>query len=223
MSYLQTFKMCSLALLLLVLMQLGSESQSYGDGIGCHPPTPCPCAADGKCRPKRDSWGHYKTSWRAWPGEPVSQQPTLPDGADEQQEQGLQPFEAPLPEQEDLRGPAKDKKELEAEESSEGALSPEADALPAFAPQGSQLELPTLDDAPPALPASLRQSAKLLNTQQQVAAEPLSIATVQPVSWEQPAIALVNPASGTVMQSDGAAFQQAIYYEASDQDDTTLE
>jgi hypothetical protein len=74
---------------------------------GPHPATPCPCAADGTCYPKRDTWGFYKTNWRPAPGEKVGRGPT-PAGQEAQERLlELPNLIRPLPEQEDLRGPAK--------------------------------------------------------------------------------------------------------------------
>jgi len=180
MSHHQTLKQSGLAVGLLVLVLAGSESLSYGGN--CSPPTPSPCAADGVCRPVTP-WGYSVTRWRSWPGESVGQ-PTPADAAGEGDEQGLGPYELPLPEQEDLRGPAKDKAgedaggENAADEAAgemvpgEGPVQqlPGPGALPAFDPQGNQSEIPGqipgmpgqipgMDDAPPALPKSLLQAA----------------------------------------------------------------
>jgi len=238
MSHHQTYRLC-LAVAVLALMLTGSESLSYGV-TGCQPETPCPCAADGVCRPKSESWGHYKTRWRSWPGEQHGQQPALADPTDGP-EQALPPFETPIPEQEDLRGPAKDKKEKTRKGAADsgaddratdepGQLLPGPEDLPVFDPQGHQLDLPTLDDAPPALPESLRQAALSMNMPQISARHQLPTAlpsTTQPpvhqANWQRPALGLINPASVTVLEPESNALQQAIYYEASDQDGGALE
>ncbi len=74
---------------------------------GPHPATPCPCAADGTCYPKRETWGFYKTHWRAAPGDTIGLSPTPAGGGISEIKDQLQPFIRPLPEEEDLRGPAK--------------------------------------------------------------------------------------------------------------------
>jgi len=237
MSHHQTFKLC-LAVAALALMLTGSESLCYGV-TGCQPQTPCPCAADGVCRPKRESWGHYKTRWRSWPGELRDQQPTLTDSTTDGPEQALPPFEAPIPEQEDLRGPVKDKKKKNRREEADngvdnratdepGQLLPgpeDLEDLPAFDPQGHQFDLPTLEDAPPALPESLRQAALSMNVPQFSARhQPRTTqALVHQASQQQPALGLINPASVIVLKPEANMLQQAIYYEASDQDDSAAE
>ncbi len=221
----------------LALLLAGFECASYANS--CLPQIPAPCAADGVCRPNRGTWGYSKTRWRPWPGETVGQGPTPADAAGEADEKALAPFETPPPEEENLRGPAKSKKAKADEEAdveippmelpgippaAEGPAADESDpfapgpeALPVFDPQTNQSEVPatpSMDDAPPALPASLRQAARQLSA-------PQSEAMVQPIrqaSWKQPtSIALINPASAIVAPSDTEPLQQAIYYEASDQ------
>ena len=236
MSNLQNYKLC-LASGVLVAMLAGSGRLSYGV-TGCKPQSPCPCAADGVCRPNRETWGHYRTRWRTWPGEVSRDEPT-PADTPSAEERTLPPFETPTPEQEDLRGPAKDKKVDEQEEASAGEadvpapLLPGPETLPAIDPQGNQLELPPLEDAPPELPESLRQAALLLNTPHFTQAPTDSVKmpttvqpaspTVQPASWQQPAPGLVNPASTAVTGSEPNSLQQAIYYEASDQGEEDVE
>lgn len=243
MSHFRTFKQSCLAASALTLILAGFESSSYavGDCLGgCAPQVPCPCAADGVCRPKRATWGYSQTRWRTWPGEQLGQQPTLADGATPDQVEGeaLVPFETPPAEQEDLRGPAKAKvdrsdDEEATDEAIDGAvddpavLLPGPEALPAFDPQGNnqddQFELPQMEDAPPALPASLRQAARSLDmlqqttNQQPTTTQNIAASPVQQASWTgQPSIALINPASA-IVPPQGETLQQAIYYEASDQ------
>jgi len=222
------------------------ESLSYG--IGPLPQIPCPCAADGICRPNRGSWGYSKTRWRAWPGDQISQQPAAVDqsitGDDELRV--LPPFETPLPEDEDLRGPAKDKADKSKESSEDAAADdepaislpgpaalPGAEQLPLFDPQGNSFDVPQMEDAPPALPASLRQSAQLLSVppltdrRQPPASQPpafsrSSAGTIRPVGWQQSSLALVNPAT-TAGQPEANTLRQAIYYEASDLDEKSDE
>ncbi len=242
MSHFRANKQNGLAVAVLALLLAGSESLSYG--VGNLPPTPCPCTADGVCRPNRDSWGHYETRWRTWPGDPASQEPTQADGAtpDRDEPRSLPSFETPLPQHEDLRGPAKDKaakadKDAASDDAAgEGpeVLVPGAEAIPAFDPQGNRSEvpgeIPGMDDAPPALPASLRQAARLLNLPQQMSqqeAPTMPAVAPQPIrqtSWQRPvSTQLVNPASAIVAGPESGALQQAIYYEVSDIDNDTVE
>ena len=209
---------------LALLLATSAESQSYGNS--CQPPTPSPCAADGVCRPKRATWGYSQTRWRSWPGDPADPQPTPAGDAATGDGQGLSPFELPLPKQEDLRGPAKDDKD-DAQAGDGPAEAPAQalpglDALPAFDPQGSQLEIPKtpgMDDAPPALPTSLRQAAfspqvpiRNLPRNSTIKSQP-----VRQVNWQQNhSIQLINPASAIVSEPGVDNLQQAIYYEASD-------
>lgn len=154
---------------------------------GCRPATPCPCGVDGVCRPNIPSYGHYQTRWRDWPGD-ESQAGATPDATGpSQDETKLPPFTRPVPENEDLRGPAKTKSEkakikAETEEAGMEAVQPppevnqplpkaeqppleveqplfEEDAAPNFDLQGNHvIPIPT-DDAPPALPRSLQQAS----------------------------------------------------------------
>jgi hypothetical protein len=236
-----------LAASVLALLLSGFESQSYG--VGPLPPTPCPCSADGVCRPNRATWGYSRTRWRAWPGEEqLGQQPTPVDGttAGEGDDQPLPPFETPLPEQEDLRGQAKEKsKRATADEANEGAADPDPlqgiPGIPGFDPEGRVFPD---DDAPPALPASLRQAARALNmpplvaqresrqvsprqsrATRQIPSTPSPSSTaqaVQPASWQQSAIGLINPAAA-IVAADADGLQQAIYYEASDSGGESVE
>jgi len=246
MSHHRSLKQSGLATAVLLLLLAGFESLSYG--LGTLPQTPCPCAADGVCRPSRDTWGYSQTRWRPWPGDPLSLQPTPAGGgtAGGGDEKPLDDRELPLPRQEDLRGPAKDKAKDKAETSEPGEaaanpddepaiLLPGPGELPAFDPQGNNqeknlIELPPTEDAPPALPASLRQAAlssnmlRLTTHHQQPATRPLVAQTIQaqpirPVSWQQPSLGLINPASAIVADPAANPLQQAIYYEASDQND----
>lgn len=224
MSHHDTCKLC-LAIGVLAATLAGSGSLSYGV-TGCQPQTPCPCAADGVCRPNRETWGHYKTRWRTWPGEISGDKPTVADAPTTEAET-LPPFETPIPEQEDLRGPPKEKPSKDEEPAAEAEgdmpaqLLPGPEALPAIDPQGNnQHQLPQLEDAPPELPESLRQAAIMLN---QPPAGQVQLAPSQPhvqqVSWQPPAAGLINPASAVVVEQAGNTLQQAIYYEASEQSD----
>ncbi len=226
----QTLKQSKLAAGVFALLLAVSESLSYGGA--CQSPTPSPCAADGVCRPN-PNWGYSQTRWRSWPGDPAGQQQptpaagTAPGGG----EQGLEPFELPLPQQEDLRGPAKNKDDKdEAADTPVGefpgagipipAEDPEQ-ALPAFDPLGNQRQLPQMDDAPPALPNSLRQASLSLQAPARTPHLATPATALQPVrqaNWQQThSIQLINPASAIVTDSDTAPLQQAIYYETSDQ------
>ena len=240
MSYPRAFKLGGLVAGVFSLLLIGFTGGSFG--ARCLPPTPNPCAADGVCRPKRDSWGHYKTNWRPWPGETVGQQPDEAGPEDVPTEDFLPPVELPKPEQEDLRGPAKDKKKPQRSSDAADEALPAAqlellDDTDPFGPQGNnqpqQLPLvdPNMEDAPPALPASLRQAALLRNVaplaqrQPTVANPPITALPpvrqpLQQANWQQPAIGLVNPASALVTDPEADSLQQAIYYEASDLDES---
>jgi len=150
----------------------------------CRTPTPYPCGVDGVCRPNAFSYGHYKTRWRPWPGE-AKQLGATPDAADPGKgELELDPFEHPKPEDENLRGPAKTKKEkarnkaVEGEAAAEGTIEglvqplledgpledgplpdfEQQETLPDFELQGYQDVMPVpVGDAPPALPQSLKR------------------------------------------------------------------
>jgi len=82
---------------------IGPTLTSPVEGVGALPPSPPPCAADGTCRPNRDSWGFNRTRWRRWPGEEVP----APTPAEEEEEdiRELPEIERPSPRQEDIRGP----------------------------------------------------------------------------------------------------------------------
>ncbi len=223
MSQHRALKQSLLAIGVLALLLAGSESLSYGNQ--CQPQTPCPCEADGVCRPKRDTWGYSQTRWRSWPGDPAGQQPTAAgDAAGTGDGQDLEPFELPLPKQEDLRGPAKADKEKSKDDAVDAPIGEipveaPAQALPAFDPQGSQLEYPKtpgMNDAPPALPASLQQAR--LAPQSPIQNLPrVATRPVRQVNWQQTqSIQLINPASAIVTSPKEATLQRAIYYEASD-------
>jgi len=232
MSHFRKLHQTCLVVSTLVLMLAGFESLSYGVGEclgGCSPDAPCPCAADGVCRPKRATWGYSRTRWRTWPGEEAAQQPTRADGAPgSDPSEPLVPYETPPADQEDLRGPAKAKvdrsnDDAEGDVEEPASLLPSPDAIPAFDPQSNEMfEVPPMEDAPPALPASLRQAALQLSRPKRVAQRNPAIVTpvvrqpVQQATWvDQPAIALINPASA-VVEPEGETLQQAIYFEASD-------
>lgn len=249
MSRNQTLKLFGLAVAVLLLVVAGSESLSYalGDAIcGCSPTTPCPCAADGVCRPKRQTWGHYTTRWRTWPGEQRGRGPTPADeapGAEEQLDP-LPDYETPLPEQEDLRVPPKAKKKKADDESSEplelpgeapGQLLPGPEAAPGdgapldLDPFGQLPAIPAMEDAPPALPASLRQAAISMGmprvTMQRQPSMPqqprvVQASATQPIrqaDWQSSApIQLINPAAAIKTSATAEPLQQAVYYEASD-------
>ena len=140
-----------------------------GGGKGGLPPAPSPCAVDGTCRANTREWGHYHTRWRLWPGEVLEKPPTPAEGPEIDEETQLDPFERPSAEKEEVRGPSKTKTdEADGPDEAEEALQelpevdqpvPEVDALPDFELQGS-LRNPApqeQEDAPPALPQSLRR------------------------------------------------------------------
>lgn len=268
MSQNRTFTLLGLTLAAILFVVAGAESLTYavGDRIcGCGEQTPCRCAADGICRPKRTTWGHYDTRWRSWPGEPprrtTSGASQTPEEADDPQ--NLPEYELPTPEQEDLRVPPKSKKKKDDDESSEeelpvempGAapfglpaeepaqLLPGPEAAPAeedgfdLDPFGVLPEVPPMEDAPPALPASLRQAAapkrmpRVAQSQRrpipgvtQTVAQGLNITPemlaqpVRQVSWNQPAsMPVINPAAAIQTSAASEPLQQAIYIESTDQ------
>lgn len=249
MSQRHTIQRTGLAIAVLLLGVAGFQQLSYavGDALcGCSPTTPCPCAADGVCRPKRTTWGHYNTRWRTWPGEQAGRTPTPADQtADEAEEiDPLGPFETPKPEQEDLRTAPKARKkkvdddapaELPGEEPAQllpgPDAQPEGDALPDLDPFGQLPTVPEMEDAPPALPASLRQAAASMNmprvatrtsvptTKQRMNITPGMLAQpVQQVSWQPTGnMPLINPASAVRTTTEHQPLQQAVYFEASDQ------
>lgn len=140
----------------------------------CRPSTPYPCAADGTCRPKRETFGSYHTRWRPWPGDPQQAVSTLDDDQTPDDKQELKGFERPTPEKEGNRAPAKtkafqspesepepetDASEAATEEQEPATDLPAEDLFPDFDDQSSYQLLPPQDDAPPALPPSLRKFA----------------------------------------------------------------
>lgn len=149
----------------------------------CRKPLPPPCAADGVCRPNTVEWGVSKTRWRPWPGDVVAiKRPTLAQEEGDEEDLNLEPFQLPTPEDEDLRGPAKketpkaEKEDAEAGVEEESLDLPGSDflpgggALPELEEEGAEGEadfpefdlqgkFPATDDAPPALPSSLKKVA----------------------------------------------------------------
>ena len=66
----------SLAIALLAMgIGVKAETLASAQPLAFTKPSPGPCCADGKCRPKRDTWGHYKTRWRQWPLDPRAEVP----------------------------------------------------------------------------------------------------------------------------------------------------
>ncbi len=164
----------------------------------CLPPTPCPCAADGKCLPKRDTWGNYQTHWRPWPGEQVGLTPTQAEEQESNLRERLPNYQPPRPEQEELRGPAKGSKSQSGGASSTTTAAPQdapaaneakpaekeidlpgLPGLPGFDPQGyfppeNPQQLPPLEDGPPALPLGLSASLAVTPIQQNLQKQPTS-------------------------------------------------
>ena len=140
------------------LLGLVLASAVSGSEIGCLPPTPGPCAADGICRPNRESFGYNQTRWRPWPGDPQPKKPTLADEQAEDVEMELDPFERPPAEKEGNRAPTKTKA-LEAGTAESEESEPVESLLPNLDDQGSHRAMPLPDDAPPPLPESLRKFA----------------------------------------------------------------
>ncbi len=250
------FKLTGLILAVSMLGFMGAERLSYAVGerlCGCGPTTPCSCAADGICRPKRDTWGHYHTRWRTWPGEKIERSPVEAGESEDEDTQlpdDLEDLELPKKEQEDLRVAPKAKKKRTADEAAPleipGAdpapLLPGPEEAPAeegpidFDPFSELPELPQMEDAPPALPPSLRQAALEMSKARVATAKPKSRQQARPpriamnitpemlappvrqVSWQQQQSSMpqVNPASAVQTSAAEQPLQQAIYYEASD-------
>jgi|GEM_PF-2467721 len=103
------FNLAAAAMLGLTSLGLAdsAHAQVHHGVHGTLPATPCPCAADGMCYPRRETWGNYKTHWRAWPGETVGLSPTPADGGTPGMKEQLPPYMRPSVDQEDLRGPVK--------------------------------------------------------------------------------------------------------------------
>ena len=246
MSQRHTLLRTGLAIGALLLAAIGSARLCYAVGerlCGCAPSTPCACAADGICRPKRDSWGHYKTKWRPWPGDPTDRTPEAADQtAQDSDVPPLDDFETPPAIEEDLRAPKKRDKpsdddaaapqELPGENPGQllpapGAL-PGAEGLDELDPFGNLPAVPKMEDAPPALPASLRQAAVKLGTprlsiqaSQETSPQVIPAAANMPAQhadWQQTdSRMLVNPAA-SVIEPANAPLQQAVYYEATSAD-----
>jgi len=138
----------------LILASFCSEpSQAYGAGY--RQQAPCSCAADGTCLPKPDTWGHYTTHWRPWPGDVVVH-PQAPDVVEGETTE-LPPLVLPEPEQEDQREPVKSKRpktpedEPEKDQDPDNVLEPVDDLpeLPVFDPQSHHrpdlIKLPGID------------------------------------------------------------------------------
>lgn len=102
-----------------LLLALAAASTSFA--VVREAPTPEPCAADGICRPKRPTWGHYRTQWRTWPGEVVEAEPTPAEEAEEQLEP-IPEVELPPPREEDLRGPERSRTAAGAAGAPEGGV-----------------------------------------------------------------------------------------------------
>ncbi len=153
----------------------------------------------------------------------MSQTPTPADGMGPGEvPKALEPFEPPVPRDEDLRGPkTREREDVPADDMppAEDSFQVPAEVipgpadLPEFDPQGGLPALPSLDDSPPALPPSLQRAAALLDTAPTATAD----SPVQQVSWQQPlALPLVNPAAAVVAPGEEPELQQAIYYEVTD-------
>lgn len=184
----------------------------------CLPAPPCPCAADGNCYPKRETWGNYTTNWRPWPGDSIGLTPTPAQPTPEEQRQ-LPIFLRPLPNQEDLRGPAKptpvaapaaqqpsDEQPAEAP-ANEQAPADDGLEIPGFGPQGNLQPLPQIEDGPPALPRALSQAATTLASIPQVASrQPIATGTAtantsaarQPLTTSTLDARYVTPTSGVM-------------------------
>jgi hypothetical protein len=233
-------ELAALALPMLLTVAMGSGEFAFAI-TGNLPATPPPCAADGVCHPNRMTWGVYGTRWRPWPGEKVGIEPTLSgDATDESGEVILPPKVLPSPIDEDLRGQRPKPKAKSSSgteilpEQAPGEEEPnlidalpdfEQPALPAFDPQGKRApnphgEMPP-DDAPPALPESLRLTRQSLQSAGLRSLPPVASPTpssgVVRTVWQADApIRLVNPAATAVVGDRPQMSSQAVYYEASD-------
>ncbi len=190
---------------------------------GSRPPTPCPCGVDGECQANTLLWGHYRTRWRAWPGEESQSSAATPDVIDPgQDEMILDPFERPAPEKEDLRGPEKtnsskkkDDDEGNTEDTGEEVVQPPLEeAFPDFELQGYRQVMPmSTDDMPPALPSSLNQASP--RPLGRLAHERLVVARAHPIAQanahKSSRLQLVNPAARIVAME--TELQEAVYYE----------
>lgn len=113
-------------------------------------PTACPCAAEGVCRPKRDTWGYYPTRWSRWPSDPGDRTESMGQGDSQ-----LPTLVVPPKIEEDRAAPAPSDAE-EAPQADE-TDTPDVDLpdlpplpdLPGAAPAGMPAERP---DGPPELP-----------------------------------------------------------------------
>ncbi len=159
---------------------LGSTLPVYAANIGaCRQPTPHPCAADGVCRPQRETWGTYRNQWRPWPGDAIghADQAAGPDVSGEAE--SLPGFQPPSAKDEDLRGPAKikEKSSKDSEDSSDDALEIDAPAggealpaLPGLDVQGQLFRSPSDSFAIP-LQLPIAQDVALLPVAQEASAE----------------------------------------------------
>lgn len=99
---------------------------SAGFGVASPPiamPSPSPCCTDGVCHPKRETWGHYHTQWRRWPGDSRPDAPgTGEPSAKGQFPPELSPVEIPRPEIEDRRAPESFKERQRRQEESDKRL-----------------------------------------------------------------------------------------------------
>ena len=97
--------------------------------------TPAPCCAEGCCTPRRDSFGHYNTRWRRWPGDELDT--TLSPEKATEGDPLLTPTDAPPPIEEDQQAPPS----IEDSTADSAAGSDEAPQL--------EITLPPLPDVRP--------------------------------------------------------------------------
>jgi hypothetical protein len=98
------------------------------------------------CYPRRETWGNYKTQWRAWPGDTIGLPPT-PAGATPGAPEQLPEYIRPRLDQEDLRGPAKPVRPVAPPV--DGGLPP----IEGAAPAANGAAAPALNGGAPAPPA----------------------------------------------------------------------
>lgn len=118
--------------------------------------TPAPCSAEGGCRPKRSTFGHYQVRWRRWPGDVDETGPAVGDDS-EQEDTLMGPIDPPPATEEDQQAPPPIEDEVVSEQSSDGESQleislpplPEVRPEPALPPRQAE---PADPDGPPALP-----------------------------------------------------------------------
>lgn len=88
----------------LMALVLGNLLATRAEAWQQRPATPCPCTVDGSCQPN-GPWGYSGTKWRPWPGDVVGAAPATAEEEETREQLQLDPFELPLPQKENERGP----------------------------------------------------------------------------------------------------------------------